>query len=386
MVLRFAILLTGLSIAVPTQRVGAAEIALRAVIAAPGSIVRLGDVADIADPSEGERQRLAAMPLMPSPPPGQTRYLRVQSIRDLLQAQGESLTLHRFAGPQQVEIGPAGESKASVAVVPARKAPTKPTHASIGFRPRRSAVQTAGGVWSRPLTRTGRHAIEKGLETALEEWVRVEGRAAEQLEWGEVILPDTTFRALQELATTDYELQRDSAGDLTPGTHRFRVLPLLNGSLQELFVDVEFSERQLAVVATAPLRRGELLTAARVELRRLPRGKTAEGAFEQVEEVLGLEASRSLREGEPLTHDNCIGPVLVRRGEAVTVFSGGGGVTVRVQAIARAEGRAGDLVEVEAFDRSERFDARVVGRGRLAVVSAFAAGPNQLLSKSGRER
>ena len=52
----------------------AADIAMRATAAPQGTVVRLGDVADVSAESKQEAERLAAMPLMPAPAPGTERF------------------------------------------------------------------------------------------------------------------------------------------------------------------------------------------------------------------------------------------------------------------------------------------------------------------------
>lgn len=371
-----------------------ADIVLREEVAAPGSIVRLGDVARIVADSELEQRRLSAMPLMPSPPPGQERRLRLQSVRDLMQAQGEDLSRHRFVGAAVVRIADVGLTRQTAEgiadTISNALAPTPETtpRQSTGFRTNDRQVSSLQSVWSRPLGTRGRRAIEQGIEEAVDRWLESQGRVADILERGEITIADEAFNKLREIEPDEFRVRLlTSEGTISAGEHRFGVTPPRGGYLNEPEVVVELVERQYAVVALQQLRRGDLLTASRVALRALPRGERVEGAYVIVDDVLGLEASRSIREGAALTRDTCIGPLLVRRGDTVTVVSGGGGVSVRISAVAKEDGREGDLVSLEAFDRSEQLEARVVGRGRLAVVSIPGAGVYQSESfATGRNR
>ena len=367
-----------LSIAAPVQ---SADIVLQERIAAPGAIVRLGDVAEVIAESESERQRLMAMPLMPSPPPGQTRYLRRQSVRDLIQAQGEAISVHRFLGCKQVTVGdPTSVSKqTSVPKLFTAKQPltqSRQEQASTGFRSSESWPAKRKSVWSRPLDARGRRAIELAIEEAIDRWLESQGRAADRIERGEVHVTSQVLSELREVEVQEFRIKPlFEMSQFEVGEHQFTVSPNVGGLLNDLIILVEFVARQFAVVTKQPLRRGDLLTASRVTIQPLPRGSRVEGAFDRIDDVLGLEASRSLQQGIAITRDNSVSPVLVRRGETVSVISGGEGVSVRIQAIAGSDGRDGELIQVEAFDRSERFEARVVGRGRLAVVSTLGGGP-----------
>jgi flagella basal body P-ring formation protein FlgA len=70
--------------------------------------------------------------------------------------------------------------------------------------------------------------------------------------------------------------------------------------------------------------------------------------------------------------DRVQAPLLVRRGEVITVVSQGGGIRVRTTARARQDGARGQLVRVESLDTREPYDVRVVGLREAAV---FAVAP-----------
>jgi flagella basal body P-ring formation protein FlgA len=62
-------------------------------------------------------------------------------------------------------------------------------------------------------------------------------------------------------------------------------------------------------------------------------------------------------------------PVLVKRGDLITVSSRSGSICVRTSAKAVQDGSKGDLIQVESVDSKQRYDARVVG---LREASVFA--------------
>ena len=359
----------------------AAEIVLQERVASPGSIVRLGDVARVLTDDVSERQRLERLPLMPSPPPGTSQHLRIQSLRDLLQAQGESLSAHRFSGAAQVLIADRGpltsETTRRVAEPVNEDEPT----AAVSARPRREEstgfrTRPKQSVWTRPIAVRLRQSMTRSIATAVDSWLVNLGQQASRFERGEITVPDQTYNALAELRGDRYVVERViSEGPLQQGEVRLLISPAEGGSIRDTEVTVQLLEKRLAVVAKAPMQRGDLITASRVELQHVPQDSLVPGSFDDLEQVLGLEASRAIRPGDLLTKKNSMGQVLVQRGQTVEVYSGGGGVSVMIQAIARGEGRAGDLILVEAFDRSEKFQARVVGRGRLAVSASLGGGP-----------
>jgi flagella basal body P-ring formation protein FlgA len=126
------------------------------------------------------------------------------------------------------------------------------------------------------------------------------------------------------------------------------------------------------VVAKRPVIRGNVITAADVEVRTLePSAKNAgrRGTFDSIEKVIGMEAKQPLQQDETVYADQVQSPVLVKRGELITVSSRSSSICVRTSAKASQDGSKGDLIQVESIDSKQKYDARVVG---LREASVFA--------------
>jgi flagella basal body P-ring formation protein FlgA len=65
-------------------------------------------------------------------------------------------------------------------------------------------------------------------------------------------------------------------------------------------------------------------------------------------------------------------PLMVHRGEIVTVYARSGGVSVRTTARVREDGGMGDLVSVESLTERKGFIARVCGIRELEVFARAA--------------
>ncbi|MEO1496139.1 MAG: flagellar basal body P-ring formation chaperone FlgA [Planctomycetota bacterium] len=367
-----------------------AELTLLDVAEPRDSIVRLGDIATIAADSDAEAQRLADLPLGVAPAPLASQFLRPQAVRELLEALGESPDEHRFIGAKSVEVRgpqappqpfaveranpyeprwrpkPDAKPRTNVAARPAARE-------SIGFRRQPAARWQSAGLSGRQLRTLSQSLVAVANQAILAAGFPATVRVSDVPISG---LTDDDLRDLTGAAATLVDPSSVRPG--ADATVRFR-----NGSVvRDLRVRVE--ESRMVVVSTRPLRRGELLTAANtqlvVEQDVEGRGVPAD-AFGMLSDVAGLEARGAIRAGQPLTPADCVGPIMVRRGEPVSVLSGVGRVTVRLRGIARAEGRVGDLVSVEVHDR-QRVDARVTGPGELAI---FGGRPSRQLIASSRE-
>src|SRR5262245_20399537 len=90
-----------------SQAHAAIEVKLRERVAARGSVIRVGDVAEIVTPARHQARQLVALPHMPTPAPGTEQFLRTREIQDMLSAQGVDLALLHFGGAGQVTIAAA---------------------------------------------------------------------------------------------------------------------------------------------------------------------------------------------------------------------------------------------------------------------------------------
>jgi flagella basal body P-ring formation protein FlgA len=132
---------------------------------------------------------------------------------------------------------------------------------------------------------------------------------------------------------------------------------------------------EMVVVAARALPRGAVVQAADVELQALPSSGSAAGAtaFDTVEDVIGKETTRSVAAGQVLGRRYVQSPILVRRGDVVTVYARSAGIQVRTTARARDGGSLGDLIAVESLADRGRFYARVAGPRTVDVYARGAS-------------
>ena len=159
-----------------------------------------------------------------------------------------------------------------------------------------------------------------------------------------------------------------------------------------LFVEVNVSLPQAVVVTRHVVPKGKILSAADVRLSYLTdaqapvnvtKSRTVNGVTTQrgrepevdpdvatrIDEVIGLAATKALRNDTPVQFSQLEKPVLVRRSEAVTLYLRNGNITIKMTAKAKEDGRAGDVITVESLtDKMKTNLARVVDYGTVEVV------------------
>jgi flagella basal body P-ring formation protein FlgA len=132
------------------------------------------------------------------------------------------------------------------------------------------------------------------------------------------------------------------------------------------------SDSAQVVLAVRPIARGDVITAADVEMKPPDSAPLSvhRTAVKSLEQLIGMEARQAIQLGEVIYADQIQAPLLVKRGEEIAVVSQCGGIRVRTTARARQDGSRGQLVQVESLESKERYDVRVVGLREAAVFTA----------------
>src|SRR5262245_43917684 len=97
---RIVLCLVFCSIASPA----ATEVRLRSAASCPATVVRLGDLAEIASEDPAVASDLAAIALFPAPPAGASRQLDRHQVRQLLAISGIDLAKVTIGGSEAVIV------------------------------------------------------------------------------------------------------------------------------------------------------------------------------------------------------------------------------------------------------------------------------------------
>ena len=353
----------------------AADIAMRATATPSGSVVRLGDVADVSADSKQEAARLAAMPLMPAPAPGTERFLRMREVQDLLAAHGENMDQLRFKGELLVAIGSHEANEKAVADPPAGDAKTA-----------RQAAWNSGATTTTESVAANDPRIGDLRDELSRQIVDYLNSASGQKAAWHVSLNVPREQIAQLPADSS---KWTISGGTAPWTGKQRLLVSFGGAqhADTFTVPADVSLPTPVVVAVRPLDRGSIVTAADVEIQQRDTTPAASGRscpLSSVEKIIGMEATRSIQPGDLVMSDSVQPPVLVKRGDSVTVYARGGGIQVRTIARAKENGSLGQPVQLESLDTHKPYDAVVTGT-REAVVFA-GSGPPPIEAVSERSK
>jgi len=123
----------------------------------------------------------------------------------------------------------------------------------------------------------------------------------------------------------------------------------------------------LVPVLAREVRRGEVLDASALELRRTRISADLGGEPLALGALAGATALRDLGAGSVLTERDVQRAKFVRTGDTVQLQVRKGAITARGSAIARTDGSAGDRIRVWSADKTRELTGTVIGRGLVEI-------------------
>lgn len=141
---------------------------------------------------------------------------------------------------------------------------------------------------------------------------------------------------------------------LGPGT--FRGAITVNGKVEETFyAKATVAAYEDVVIATRPLKRGDRLTQANVQLEKRELSSLRDGAFFRLDDVLGHVARSSIQAGQEVTERRIELPTLVKRNQIIPVETRIGALVIRGRARALSDGAAGETLACVNLTSKEEF-------------------------------
>jgi len=308
---------------VPTAR--GAEIRLRGECQPAGSLVRLSDLADITAVEADQAATLGELELFPVPPRGQNRVIRSREVQDALSLLGLNLAEHRFSGASQTRVQ---------------------------GRPR--TLPAAPRVTA--LSRVPRQQAEDRVRAVLCQWLRdeIDPEPAWEVAFELSEEQRTMVASSPELVVEDRDLQG-------PDEMTFRLASGEGRQATRFQVPAKVSLSPGVARAVRPLAKGTIVTEADIEVVPQNTATATRQGLAGPDVVLGAELTRAVLADQFLTVQDVRQPLLVRKGELVTVYVLSGGIRIRTEARAQQEGSRGEAITVESLLTRQRFTATVVG-------------------------
>jgi flagella basal body P-ring formation protein FlgA len=337
-----AALLGVLALEVGTGR--AALLRLRNECTGRGAVVTLGDVAEIFAADASQAKALAAIELFPAPAAPRQRFLRLRELQDLLLLRGVNLAEHQFSGSSQVTISGRGE--------PPESKPERPLSSSAATAANRRVVQSAVQYLQQCVSAPVPWIVEVELDPARARLVADPGRTI------------------------------SISGGAPPwtGSQRFEVTVHGPEGAVRFPLDAQVTTSPAVVVAARSLPRGAVIRPTDVVLQQGGPQAAPSDVFRAIDEVVGKETTCAIPKDKVLQQESVRPALLVRRGDAVTVYARSPGICIRTVGRARDNGSLGELVAVESLQDRSTYFARVSNVREVEIYARSAKAERESLS------
>ncbi len=116
------------------------------------------------------------------------------------------------------------------------------------------------------------------------------------------------------------------------------------------------------------IQNGRVITASDIEMMKVPERNFAQGTIIDPDNLVGMTARRTVLAGRPIRDNEIIAPLVVERGEIVTMSLSYGGINLTTEVKALENGAAGDVIRVVNTESNQTLQALVTGTRAVRVV------------------
>lgn len=135
-----------------------------------------------------------------------------------------------------------------------------------------------------------------------------------------------------------------------------------------LYLPVRISALAEVVYSVRTLVRGEILQARDLEIKQLPLNQLPANYLTSIDQLAGMEMTRSVNSGSVFTLNSVKIRKLVQRGQEVMILVTGSNVRVRMTGTALKNGASGELIPVRNLSSGRTIEAMVLN-ARTVVVN-----------------
>lgn len=306
----------------------AGEVQLRGVCQASATLVRLADVAEFIDVPDADRHEIEQLQLFPAPQAGLSRTVTAQDVRETMSLYGLSLPALRITGQCRVEGTANQEAKQG-------------TLLAAGYRVADAEDDSQGA--SRPQLGDLLVAYLKTKERIRTQWkVEPQLSAAQSEAIASMELPEVSGGRAPWTGRQVFSIRDRNAAGGKPTTFKADVVRIAR-----------------AVIARRQLDPGDVVGADDVEVAEVNPVALTASALVQVDDALDKEVKQTIAAGQVVSSSSLRRPLVVKRGELITVYSLAAGIQVKATAKALANAALGDVILLEAIETRKQFQGRV---------------------------
>jgi len=136
-------------------------------------------------------------------------------------------------------------------------------------------------------------------------------------------------------------------------------------------ISARVQQRVIAVVAGEKIGRGDTIHRRQVRLREVLIDDAMQPYLGDTALVTGQVADGTIQPGELITAGSVKLPIAVTRRQRVSVELNSGGIKIAFNGVAQDEGAVGETIEILNSKTGQRFNATVVGKGKVIAGDAI---------------
>lgn len=155
------------------------------------------------------------------------------------------------------------------------------------------------------------------------------------------------------------------------GTTNYRINVRQRGqTTTEFSVTASITQHNKVPVANQPIARGQTITPDLIQWKEREISSLGGNIIRSKKAIIGFEADRSFESGDIITGDELEKPILIDRGDPITIVLKQGSFKVTTKGEARERGARGDRIMVENRSSEVQLLAEVIGERRVLIRDA----------------
>lgn len=324
---------------------GQQELRVRHEAQCPHAVVMLGDVAEVVGADASWQQTLNNIALFPAPV-RPTRYTQ-QQVAEQLAIRGVDLAKMPLTGARSVLVVPVELSEIQLAS-------SQQTIQTMRVAPERSIGVSAVEVAKEKVARVVRTELGKKVN--------------QEADW----TVDADLSHDQVLALLEPETRIVGIGGIKKpwvGNFTIRLRVSNDRDLMDFDVPVTIGCDTLAVALAANVTAGQIIRENDLTLSPVLKNtsQSGENLTYNIERIVGMEARRSMRQGQFIQLSMVQTPRVIKKNQGVTVCAYVGDSRVSRPGIAMEEGGIGELIPISFPSTKGTAYGRIVGPGEVEV-------------------
>ena len=316
------------------------------------ALVTLADIADVVPMGNENVESLRQIVLFPTPDEGAPRKLDQWEVRSILSQLGVNSLHHIISGAEKVTVcGIVANTAPSVSpneqfVVQANYLTPAGADSVVPIAVRADAVPKTAGLTDGIAKLLDVKLLEGQIAQALNVYLNYTNRFERSWDISLKLTPEQ----VRFFAGNGQILEITGGKVPFTGMQQFHIRMQTNATIT---VDAEVKLPTEVVVARRTLPKGHIISESDIILQQVDK-IGSEDFFVDINNAVGKETVKAVRELSPLTQSAVRLPLWVRRGDIVTVRAANGGILVRTEATALQDGVEGDTITVAKIDLSAR--------------------------------